>query len=95
MTIEETIREIVRDELAKLQSSSTADVVVKSEEKIEAPDSSMSSAEFLAEVKKTVGAEKERKDKARTLLSEQYGKSKFTDVDPELYDECLEQLRSM
>lgn len=90
--LKKLIREIVRDELAGIQTVETADVVDTDEEKTETPADAMTPQEFLTQVKSVVGA---KKNEARTLLSEKYGKSKFTDVDPELYEECLEDLKGI
>ncbi len=91
--LDQFIREIVREELARVQGAEVSDVVdrVEEEDTTHVP-SVMSPEEFLTQVKRIVG---DKKNEARTLLSEDYGKSKFTDVDPELYEECLEQLKGI
>jgi hypothetical protein len=91
--LDQFIREIVREELARVQGAEVTDVVdrVEEEDTTHVP-SVMSPEEFLTQVKRIVG---DKKNEARTLLSEDYGKSKFTDVDPELYEECLEQLKGI
>lgn len=91
--LDQFIREIVRSELARLPDVKGSDVVERDEEEdtTHVP-SVMTPEEFLTQVKRIVG---DKKNEARTLLSEDYGKSKFTDVDPELYEECLLALRQL
>lgn len=91
--LEPLIREVVRDELNKSDGPQFFNEVAQDTEEVKEVDDALSAGDFLAQVKETVGKDKENKDKARTLLSEKYGKSKFTDVDPALYEECLTDLK--
>lgn len=96
----ELIKEELRDEIREMVAlemggGEPALMVEEAEEKSPPVNKAVLAKEFLAKVKEVVGKDSDRKDQARTILSEKYGKAKFTDVDPELFDECLADLKEI